>query len=309
MPDQVQPRGYAAEGPADTHHRTVLVSAFEGWNDAAQAATGALRHLLKALEIASYEVGRIRSSSFFDYRSTRPVICCVEGRRQILWPEVTFYTVDVSPSLTLLIEIGPEPSFSWIEFSQRTLRIADEYDINEVITLGSMFNDVPHTRQLPLFEADSDDAAYAEDSYSGPIGIPSVLNITAAEQGYKTLSLWVSIPQYTGTDNCPAGILALISRLGSYLNVELPKGDLLHRTHEWALSADALLAYNDDLKEYVRSLEKISDREAAENSMGIHGDDIPQGLKEQLVNEAEEFLNSIDTDNRGASGVPGKPEN
>ena len=260
MPDQVQPRGYAAEGPADTHHRTVLVSAFEGWNDAAQAATGALRHLLKALEIASYEVDRIRSSSFFDYRSTRPVICCVEGRRQILWPEVTFYTV-------------------------------------------------PHTRQLPLFEADSDDAAYAEDSYSGPIGIPSVLNITAAEQGYKTLSLWVSIPQYTGTDSCPAGILALISRLGSYLNVELPKGDLLHRTHEWALSADALLAYNDDLKEYVRSLEKISDREAAENSMGIHEDDIPQGLKEQLVNEAEEFLNSIDTDNRGASGVPGKPEN
>ena len=86
MPDQVQPRGYAAEGPADTHHRTVLVSAFEGWNDAAQAATGALRHLLKALEIASSEVYRIRSSSFFDYRSTRPVICCVEGRRQILWP-------------------------------------------------------------------------------------------------------------------------------------------------------------------------------------------------------------------------------
>ena len=83
MPDQVQPRGYAAEGPTDTHHRTVLVSAFEGWNDAAQAATGALRHLLKALEIASYEVDRIRSSSFFDYRSTRPVICCVDGRRQI----------------------------------------------------------------------------------------------------------------------------------------------------------------------------------------------------------------------------------
>ena len=296
MPDQVQPRGYAAEGPADTHHRTVLVSAFEGWNDAAQAATGALRHLLKALEIASYEVGRIRSSSFFDYRSTRPVICCVEGRRQILWPEVTFSTVDVSDNLTLLLEVGPEPNFRWMDFARQSLSIADDYEIDEIITLGSMFNDVPHTRPLPISEQDSAFPPDPSTTYSGPVGIPSILDFTAAESGYRTESLWVSVPQYAGADDCPDAILTLVKALSHHLGTDLPLGNLPQRSRQWKQSADTLLVYNDDLNHYVHRLEKIADTEETEETV------LPPALSNQLIRETENFLKSLDSPDSPSPG-------
>ena len=124
----------------DSKHRTVLIAAFEGWNDAGQAASGAIRHLLKALEVESRQVDRISCSPFFDYQFTRPMMCTVDGRRQIMWPQVTFSSIDLSPSLTLLTELGPEPNFQWMEFAQKSLRIADAYEVDEIITLGSMFN-------------------------------------------------------------------------------------------------------------------------------------------------------------------------
>ena len=111
----------------DSKHRTVLIAAFEGWNDAGQAASGAIRHLLKALEVESRQVDRISCSPFFDYQFTRPMMCTVDGRRQIMWPQVTFSSIDLSPSLTSLIpglcrSARWTPTPSWIPTTLITAR-------------------------------------------------------------------------------------------------------------------------------------------------------------------------------------------
>ena len=128
--------------------KTILIAAFEGWNDASQAATNVVRHLVSRYE--SQEVRHIDNEGFYDYQVARPMICSVQGRKRIIWPQTTFYDIAVSPMLHLLAQIAPEPNYRWEEYCRQTLRVAEDYDVSDVITLGSMFDECPHTRPLPL---------------------------------------------------------------------------------------------------------------------------------------------------------------
>lgn len=305
MVDSQQP--LRQKGHGLSQHRTVLVAAFEGWNDAGQAASGTVRHLLQALEVTVQEVDHICCSTYYDYQYTRPLMCTVDGRRQIIWPEVTFSTVDVSDNLTLLLEVGPEPNFRWMDFARQSLSIADDYEIDEIITLGSMFNDVPHTRPLPISEQDSAFPPDPSTTYSGPVGIPSILDFTAAESGYRTESLWVSVPQYAGADDCPYAILTLVKALSHHLGTDLPLGNLPQRSRQWKQSADTLLVYNDDLNHYVHRLEKIADTEGTEETEETV---LPPALSNQLIRETENFLKSLDSpDSPSPGSVPDSGSN
>lgn len=263
-----------------------MIVAFGGWNDACQAATDTIRHLLDTYE--SREIGHICCDSYYDYQSSRPMLCNVQGHRRIVWPETTFYEVKADPDSTFYVAMGPEPNFHWSDFCQRALRFADECDVTNVITLGSMFAECTHTRALPLSHSCGDDDDAAEDSYCGPIGIPTVLNYQAAEDGFEAESLWISIPQYLGGDECPAGTLRLLNELSSIMDLALEEGDLAAATEKWRLQADMLVRCNDDLSDYVHHLEHLMDE---------HGDsdaDVSAPHAKQLVEETEEFLRSFD---------------
>ena len=128
-----------------------MISAFEGWNDACQAATNVIRHLVSRYD--SQEVHHIDNEGFYDYQVARPMICSVQGRKRIIWPQTTFYDIAVSPSLHFLAQIAPEPNYRWEEYCRQTLRIAEDYDVSGIVTLGSMFDDCPHTRPFPKMTA------------------------------------------------------------------------------------------------------------------------------------------------------------
>src|SRR3712207_9044481 len=66
--------------------RPVLISAFTGWNDAAEAASVALATLRDAWQARRF--GAFDAEEFFDFQSTRPQIKLIEGvTRRIEWPE------------------------------------------------------------------------------------------------------------------------------------------------------------------------------------------------------------------------------
>ena len=104
--------------------KTILIAAFEGWNDASQAATNVVRHLVSRYE--SQEVRHIDNEGFYDYQVARPMICSVQGRKRIIWPQTTFYDIAVSPMLHLLAQIAPEPNYRWEEYCRQTLRVAED---------------------------------------------------------------------------------------------------------------------------------------------------------------------------------------
>ncbi len=146
--------------------KTILIAAFEGWNDASQAATNVVRHLVSRYE--SQEVRHIDNEGFYDYQVARPMICSVQGRKRIIWPQTTFYDIAVSPMLHLLAQIAPEPNYRWEEYCRQTLRVAEDYDVSDVITLGSMFDECPHTRPLPLDISKSGCECESDREYNGP---------------------------------------------------------------------------------------------------------------------------------------------
>ncbi|MCI1833073.1 MAG: PAC2 family protein [Bifidobacterium sp.] len=268
--------------------RTTLIAAFEGWNDACQAATNVVRHLISHYE--SREVRHIRCDGYYDYQTSRPMMCHVTGRARILWPQTTFYDITVDDDTHIYAQIAPEPNYRWLDYCRESLHIAEEFEIDKIITLGSMFADCPHTRPLPLDVSDRGCQCDMDREYNGPVGLTTVLDSSAAEQGFDTSSLWVSVPQYLGSDECAQGTLQMLDSLSCVLGVDLDRGDLQKRAAVWRSQAEVLTRCNDDLADYVARLEREYDLKVNAKKVGDFG--TPQA--EQLVQETEAFLKNID---------------
>ncbi|MDF7641646.1 PAC2 family protein [Bifidobacterium sp. ESL0784] len=283
--------------------KPIMVCAFEGWNDASQAATNVIRHLVATYE--SREIRHIRTDSYYDLQSARPMICHVTGQPRIIWPQTTFYEITIAPEIHVYAQIAPEPNYRWIDYCRNSLRIADELDVSEIVTLGSMFADCPHTRPLPVEESalrrgessirgggvkDSQNHGKNDNPYDGPVGIPTVLDLLADQEGFNTNSMWVSVPQYLAGDECPQGTLQILQRLSQMLGVQLNDGTLPKQAVTWKAQADVLANCNDDLKHYIHHLEAKYDldQQIDKLSNGV----VPQG--DQIAQEAEEFLSHIE---------------
>ncbi|AKV55255.1 hypothetical protein BACT_0730 [Bifidobacterium actinocoloniiforme DSM 22766] len=282
MSEEAKPRQYP-----------YLLAAFDGWNDACSASTNVIRHLLNTYE--SREVGTIGCEDFYDYQVARPMLCHVQGRRSICWPETKFYEVRLADDTSLLVETGPEPNYRWAEFCRRSIRMAEDYDVGGIITLGSMFADCPHTRELPMDDLASDEADVDTEGHSGPVGVPTVLDALASESGFATESIWVSVPQYLGSDECAQGTLQLLRRVSGMLGINLDEGDLPKKAQRWRAQASVLTRCNDDLAEYVRRLEVESDSRVAASIP----DQVDEPTAQELVREAEEFLKSVGGQDQG----------
>lgn len=270
-------------------HPTVLIAAFTGWNDAATAASDAVRHLIE--ELPTLRVTSIDSDDFYDLQLTRPNLCTVTGRRNIVWPQMDFYQVTGDGlSARLVLAIGPEPSMHWKDFTRSFLRIAEDLEADRIVLLASMFDDVAYTRPLPVSVDDGDPVAVDDDTYTGPIGIPSVINLIAARSGYTCETIWIGVPQYLGDISAnPQASLDLLEKVQEEADVRLPLGGLRKKAHDWRAEADMLVRYNDALGGYVRELEKQFDtreRQDLEKAVSSGTDHIAQ--------EAEDFLRSFD---------------
>lgn len=190
---------------------TVMIAAFDGWNDACQAATNVIRHLVKRYD--SREIRHISCDGFYDYQVARPMMCHVTGRARIIWPQTTFHEITLAPDARVIAQIAPEPNYRWREYCRQSLHIAEELDIDRVVTLGAMFADCPHTRPLPVNVSSEDCPCEDDRQYNGPIGIPTVLDAMACESGFDTTSIWVSLPQYLGNEDCAPGTVELLRGL------------------------------------------------------------------------------------------------
>ena len=63
----------------------ILIAAFEGWNDAAEAASGVVNHLGIAWE--STPIAAIDPDDFYDFQVNRPVIDVTAGKTErLVWP-------------------------------------------------------------------------------------------------------------------------------------------------------------------------------------------------------------------------------
>ncbi len=262
----------------------VVIAAFEGWNDAADAASGVVDHLMEVW--GAKVVAAIDPEEFYDFQVNRPVVGTDDhGFRRLTWP-TTRIAVASPPDMDrdVILIRGIEPNMRWRQFCAELLAACDDLDSQLVITLGALLADSPHTRPIPVTgtatEIDLVDRLKLEQStYEGPTGIVGVFQDACVQLDIPSVSYWAAIPHYVAQPPCPKATLALIGHLEDLLDCSIPLGELPDDARAWERGVDELAEEDEDVADYVRSLEESRDTA-----------DLPEASGEAIAREFERYL-------------------
>jgi hypothetical protein len=261
----------------------VMLAAFSGWNDAAEAASGAVDHLWAAWRAQT--IAEIDPDDFTDFTVSRPEVRVEAGvAGDLRWPRTELGWCTPDRSLSVVMVRGPEPQFRWGSFCEALVDAADELGCSTVVTLGAMLSEVPHTRPVPVFTAAHDpevaDALGLPTSdYVGPTGIPSALAQAAHRRGLESLGLWAALPGYAAGVPSPVGTLALVEQAAAVLGVGVEAPELDDAAGEYVEHLDSLVAEDEETSAYLDRLEHAYDEDA-----------VALGSADDLVSEVESFL-------------------
>ena len=268
----------------------LVIAAFEGWNDAADAASGVVDHLMTVWD--ARVVGAVDPEDFYDFSVNRPQVGIdTLGHRRLTWPS-TQIAVCSPPDLDrdVILVRGIEPNMRWRQFCAELLAACDDLGGELVVTLGALLADTPHTRPIPVSgtatEPELVDRLQLEPStYEGPTGILGVLQDACVRLDVPAVSYWAAVPHYVAQPPCPKATLALLGQLEELLEVSIPLGDLPEDARAWERGVDELAEDDEDIADYVRSLEETRDTT-----------ELPEASGEAIAREFERYLKRRDTD-------------
>lgn len=271
--------------PALRHPRALL--AWEGWNDASDAASGALAYLLGQFELEPFVV--IEPEEFYDFQVHRPRVQVAEGgTRRLTWPATRFFAVELPDRPgDLVIVTADEPNLRWKTYSRLVAQVLSDVDVESAVTLGAFIGEVAHTVPVPLIGVATDAALLVAhhltaSGYEGPTGIVGVFLEACREVGVPALSLWAAVPHYLAANPNPRVMLALLEKAGEVLETPFDTAELAKVAEEFKERVDAAMAENETFKAYVRRLE-VEARSEVRPSLDPRGGD-------RLISEIEEFL-------------------
>jgi proteasome assembly chaperone (PAC2) family protein len=274
-----------------------MVVAFGGWVDAGEAATGALRYLVR--QLAATPLATIDPEEFVDFTTIRPVVrLSAEGERTIRWPRIAFWTWQPSAGgAGLLLFRGVEPQQRWRTYATLLLDVAARCGVQRIVSLGAVLAAVPHTRSPHVTGSSTDPAWHARleacgirtrrSRYEGPTGIATVVVDAATRRGLPSLTLRGQAPHYLGNATNPAVSRALLTTVAHLLDLELDVAPFEAAVRAFRTQCDQAVAKDAAVQAYVRQLEQDYDTTGDEAPHPQHGDDFNS---EQMMHELEEFL-------------------
>jgi proteasome assembly chaperone (PAC2) family protein len=269
----------------------VMVMAFSGWNDAAEAASGAVEHLLsgwhdKSDDVVPELIADVESEDYYDFQVNRPVVSIDESQiRSITWPTTQVFGLSI-PSMArdLVIVTGVEPSMRWKSFTSDLLDLADDLEVSLIVTLGSLLADTPHTRPITVTGTGAHPSISARlgvsvSKYEGPTGILGIIQDGCMRRGIDAISLWAAVPHYASNAPSPKATLALINTLEDFLDISIPLSDLPEAADAWEKDVNDLAAEDNEVAEYVKALEESKD---AAELPDVSGDSIAKEFERYL---------------------------
>jgi proteasome assembly chaperone (PAC2) family protein len=276
--------------------RPVLIAAFRGWNDGAQAASLAAGYLAKTWQADRF--AHVDPEEFFDFQATRPHVSLEAGlTRRIDWPETAFYHArpdGLERDVVLLL--GIEPNLRWRTFTDLLVGLVRDLGVEMMITLGALLADVPHTRPSPVTGSASDpdlvrQLGLSESRYEGPTGIVGVLHDACRRAEIQSASLWVAVPHYVSLTPSPRAAVALCDRLGGLIGVDIDVAELEEAAQSYEEQVSEAVASDEETAAYVEELEHRVD------SLEETPSDLPSG--DALAAELTRFLREREQDNGG----------
>ncbi len=267
----------------------VLICAFEGWNDAGDASSTAVGHVLDRWGAEKF--ASIDPEEFYDFTSLRPTVEIVDGfDRALHWPENSFHAARLEDApFDAVLLLGVEPQMRWRTFCDQVLETARAVGAEMVVTMGALLADVPHTRPVQVIGTAYDEATAQRlglepSNYEGPTGILGVLHAQARDAGFTVASLWGAVPAYIPGATSPKAALALVEKLTTLLDVNVYTTDLEIATVAYERQISELVAEDEDTAEFVHELEERFDEEAEFLSSDSLVDEVEQFLRDQRNN-------------------------
>ncbi len=265
----------------------VMIAAFEGWNDAGEAASTALEHL--ELSWDATPLASIDPEDYYDFQVTRPHVRYADGvTRKIEW-QTTRLSVATLPGTDrhVVLVNGIEPNLRWRSFCGELLGHVERLGVTKVITLGALLTDIPHTRPTTVsgisYDTDSANRMQVEPStYQGATGIVGVFQNACVEAGIPAMSFWAAVPHYVSQARVPKAAVALLHRIEEVLDVEVPLGGLPEQAEEWERTVSEMAEADDEVREYVRQLEEQAEAEDTDVLPEADGDAIAADFERYL---------------------------
>ncbi len=262
----------------------VVIAAFEGWNDAGDAATSLVDHLIRTWD--AEVVGAIDPDTYYDFQVNRPLVGIdSRGHRRLTWPTARILVAS-PPDLArdVVLVRGPEPNMRWRAFCDELLEAFDTLGASLVVTLGAMLTESPHSRPIPVRGSATepellDRLRLDESAYEGPTGIVGVLQDLCVREDVPAVSYWAAVPHYVAQPPCPKATLALLGHVEDLLQTRIDLGDLPEQAASWEKAVDDMAAEDEEIADYVRSLEETRDTT-----------DRPEASGEAIAAEFERFL-------------------
>jgi predicted ATP-grasp superfamily ATP-dependent carboligase len=267
-----------------------MVCAFQGWNDAGDAASSAVSFLSSALDAQRF--ARVDSEEFYDFQANRPSVQFNDdNEREIVWPTVEVFEARAprAPRDLVLVQ-GVEPSLRWRAFCAHIVDLAEALGVQVVVSLGALLGDVPHTRPVAISGHATDPALLersglqaSTSTYEGPTGIVGVLHNACAQAGLPSASLWAGVPHYVAAAANPKAALALVRRVEGLIGVSIDVSELESAAADYERQVGLAVQSDPDIQAFVERLEQ-----AAESDEEVAPEDVPSG--DAIAREFQRFL-------------------
>ncbi len=246
----------------DRSQPAICIAAFEGWNDAGEAASRTVRRL-SALW-GAVPLATIDPEEFVDFSNTRPMVERVDGNRTIKWPATELLVGSLPGGQPVVFIVGPEPQLKWRTFCSLIGEVLEAAGVNLMLLLGGLLTDVHHTRPTRITRTTSHQALAAQygftvSKYEGPTGIVGVLADACHHCSINAVSMWASVPHYLPGSTAPRAALSLIEAVGSFFDFPLSPIELHVEAAEFDRQINDVVEGDDDMRRYVDQLEERYD--------------------------------------------------
>jgi hypothetical protein len=259
----------------------VVIAGFDGWVDAAAAASSAIERLTLGANV----VARFDTDALYDYRSRRPLLDVVDGvLSDLTWPELVLRHTYVA-GRDLLVLAGAEPDLLWRALASDVRDLVHRLGVVQWISLGAVPATVAHTRPVPVMATASREGLLRADEVRRPAGllrVPSAalsaIELEVTGSGIPAAGFFAQVPPYVGGGYAAAS-LALLEHLARHLGIALPLDDLADVAQRERLRYDAAAAADPETQEMIARLEAMTGEEELR---------LPTG--DELAREIQRFL-------------------
>lgn len=283
----------------------IVIVAFGGWNDAADAATTAVKFLIDLWKPTKF--AEIDSEDFFVFTETRPMIKLVDGiERTVVWPTNQFLA-HLAPDLNrdVILFLGIEPQLKWKTFSDTFLEVCKHFNASEVVFLGALLAEVPHSAAVPISgtSTTSDmmerlrEMDIRSSRYEGPTGMLGVLLDACRRSLIPSVTFWAAVPHYLAATPNIKVTSALLTYLNTFLSFGLDLSDIQSDAVRFDEQITALVARDPEASAYVHKLEEqLADADLDDDDEDelLHPDTVestgPLPSADTLIRDVEELL-------------------